>query len=232
MYCSKCGKEIADNVGYCGHCGAKIEAASQRVQKKTVMKCSKCGKVVKNGVKFCTHCGGEIVPSEQTVEIENNVRSTTSVAASTLNNAGKNLVASVSMILIAVLGLIYLVTAMTMFGGNCDAFDFTGDSYKMLGIVLHWGICAVFVVNCAQCLFKVLTSGSKGKHILQSSISLLITTSMLWIGSLIWNDFEFEDMSIVLYRIFGTYGQITSISFVLLIICLICGVLCEKAEQD
>ena len=37
---------------------------------------------------------------------------------------------------------------------------------------------------------------------------------------------------LVLYRIFGTYGQITAISFVLLIICFICGILCVKAEQD
>lgn len=233
MYCNKCGKEIADNVDFCTYCGAKIETVGQpTVQKKVVMKCSKCGKVVESGMKFCTHCGGEVVASEQTVEVENNVRSTASAAASTLNNAGKNFVASISMILIAVLGLIYLVTAIKTFGGNCDAFDWISDGYKTLGIVLHWGICAVFVVDCAQCLFKVLKLGNKGKHIIQTSISLLITTFLLWIGSLIWNDFEFEDISIVLYRIFGTYGQITAISFVLLIICLICGVLCVKAEQD
>ena len=233
MYCNKCGKEIADNSGFCTNCGAKIESVRQpTVQKKTVMKCSKCGKVVENKMKFCTYCGGEVVPTEQTIKIENNLRSTASPVTSMLNNAGKNLVASISMILFVVLGVIYLVTAVRALGGNCDAFDWISDGYKTLGIVLHWGICAVFVVDCAQCLLKALKSGNKGKHIIQTSISLLITTFLLWIGSLIWNDFEFEDISIVLYRIFGTYGQITAISFVLLIICLICGVLCAKAEQD
>lgn len=233
MYCNKCGKEIADNSGFCTSCGAKIESVSQpTVQKKAVMKCSKCGKVVENKMKFCTYCGGEVVPTEQTIKIENNLRSTASPVTSTLNNTGKNLVASISMILFVVLGVIYLVTAIRAFGGNCDAFDWISDGYKTLGIVLHWGICAVFVVDCAQYLLKVLKLGNKGKHIIQTSISLLITTFLLWIGSLIWNDFEFEDISIVLYRIFGTYGQITAISFVLLIISLICGVLCAKAEQD
>ena len=71
----------------------------------------------------------------------------------------------------------------------------------------------------------------KGKYII-SSITLLIMTFMLWVGKTIWNDFEFEDVSILLYRLFGTYLKITAVSFVLLIIALIFGVLCSRAELD
>lgn len=225
MYCNNCGKEVADNMKFCTYCGEKIEWAEQpTVQKEVGVKCSKCGNSVESGVRFCTYCGEEIIPNS--VGAENNIPVMT-----TINNAGMTFITSISAILLIVLGIIYLVTAIGSYEGNSDAFDWLSDGYKTLGIFMHWGICAAFVIDCIQGAVQIIKSKSKGKRIVQTSISLLITTFLIWIGSLIWNEFEFEDISIVLYRIFGTYGQITAISFILLIITFVCGILCAKTEQ-
>lgn len=233
MYCNKCGKEIADGVSFCTSCGEKVVASSNTVvHKEIVMVCSKCGKMAENSMKFCTHCGGPIVQIERYSESNGNSTTKPDMPTISLSGVTNRFFGLISVVLISILALIYIVTAVQGFEGNMDAFDWLSDGYKTLGIVLHWGVCAIFVLDCLQCIFNVLKAGIKGKHIISSSITLLITTFMLWIGKIIWNDFEFEDVSILLYRLFGTYGKITAVSFVLLIIALIFGILCSKTEQD
>ncbi len=232
MYCNKCGKEIADGVSFCTNCGGKVDASNNAViHKEFVMACSKCGKVAEGGMKYCTNCGGEIMRTERAVE-RKLVTSTVSGVATTLNGAAKNFVGLISLALMVILAVVYFVAAIKSFEGNRDAFEWTSDECKTLGLLFHWGICAVFAIDVIHCVLRVTSSGIKGKHLVGTSISLMITTFTIWICSMIWNEVEFEDLSIVLYRIFGTYGQLTSTSFVILIIALICGVLCFKAEQE
>lgn len=195
------------------------------------MYCNKCGKEIADGVSFCTHCGGEIIKKDIK---QATVGSNTSIGqnSTTLNDSAKSFIGFIGAALMGILALIYLVAAIKGFGGNKDAFEWVEDGYRILGIALHWGICAISAAECLNCLGRVLKSKTKGKYLIGTSISMLMTTALIWIGSLIWNDFNSKDLSIVLYRIFGTYGQIVSKSFLIAIIALICGVLCAKSEQE
>lgn len=231
MYCNKCGKEIADGGSFCTNCGSKMDAKqpkTARTMQESV--CSKCGQKVENDMKFCTHCGGEIIKrdiKQATVSRNTSISQNSTI----LNDSAKTFVGFIGAALMGILALIYLVVAIKGFEGNNEAFEWVEDGYRILGIALHWGICAISMAECLNCFGRVLKSKMKGKYLIGTSISMLMTTVLIWIGSLIWNDFDFEDLSIVLYRIFGTYGQIVSKSFLLMIIALLCGILCAKAEQ-
>ena len=50
MFCSKCGKELADDAKFCSKCGNPV-----KVQKANV--CSACGAELEEGTKFCSKCG-------------------------------------------------------------------------------------------------------------------------------------------------------------------------------
>lgn len=49
MLCTRCQGQNADNVNFCGHCGAPLRAT-----------CPNCGTVNAAGAKFCTNCGHAI----------------------------------------------------------------------------------------------------------------------------------------------------------------------------
>ena len=51
--CSKCGKENAEGVLFCGECGNRIAPMT--------IKCTKCGEEVPENSKFCTFCGANMI---------------------------------------------------------------------------------------------------------------------------------------------------------------------------
>ncbi len=60
IYCTNCGKEIAEGVAFCTECGTKApEAVTVPKTEATaeVTLCRKCGTALPEGVGFCTECG-------------------------------------------------------------------------------------------------------------------------------------------------------------------------------
>lgn len=179
------------------------------------MYCNKCGKEVEGNVKFCTSCGERIEQIGTPISTQN-------ATPSSIAGIGSNLFNIVSMILFGILAFTYLVTAVKSFEGNQDAFEWLSDGYKTTGMILHWVISLVVLCDCLQ----GINGNVKNKSLaVSSAISLIVITSLIWIGKMICNDFEFEDMSILLYRLFGTYGQLTPSSYLLSIGALICSML-------
>lgn len=184
------------------------------------MYCNKCGKEIEENVKFCTSCGERI----EQIETPNNTQNTTS----STTGIGSNFFNVVSMILFCILAFTYLVTAFKSFEGNKDAFEWLSDGYKTTGMILHWVISLIFLCDCLQGINGNLKNKSLA---VSSAISLIAITSVIWIGKMIWNDFEFEDISILLYRLFGTYGQLTASSYLLSIGALICSVIGSNNKE-
>ncbi len=59
MFCSRCGKELADDARFCSKCGHPV-----KVQKANV--CTACGAELEEGTNFCRKCGtpvGGVVPT-------------------------------------------------------------------------------------------------------------------------------------------------------------------------
>lgn len=63
MYCSKCGKKIADDAIFCDGCGAKVggvEKNDSHIKEGKVFKCPQCGETLPFDALKCPSCGYEI----------------------------------------------------------------------------------------------------------------------------------------------------------------------------
>lgn len=65
MYCSNCGKKIADDAKFCDGCGARIENITDETNKfsdkdGTVFKCPHCGEYLAFDAIVCPSCGHEL----------------------------------------------------------------------------------------------------------------------------------------------------------------------------
>ncbi len=60
-HCPKCGADIPLNSGFCGVCGAKIEAPEKEAAPAAAKRfCSNCGAEIAEGLAFCTSCGHKV----------------------------------------------------------------------------------------------------------------------------------------------------------------------------
>jgi len=59
IFCENCGKQLNDNVKFCGGCGSAIGSS-------TTPTCANCGKTLEVGQKFCDGCGTSVGGSSPT----------------------------------------------------------------------------------------------------------------------------------------------------------------------
>jgi hypothetical protein len=74
MFCSNCGKEIADNSKFCQFCGAKIQDNSEIIKQKTVVdtkKCSVCGFEYPVSKRICPNCTADNLSQDKIDDIQN-----------------------------------------------------------------------------------------------------------------------------------------------------------------
>lgn len=190
------------------------------------MYCNKCGKEIPNNVRFCTYCG----EATENNNITYNSNSEYRPDANTLNAAGKNLIGYIGLAFLAILSVIYLGLAIKSFGGNNDAFDWVSSGYKTLGILLHWGIPAIAVLDCLACAANYIKQRN-GSTLIGGSITIGIGGIFLLILSKVFSDWDTEDISIVMYRIFTTYGGLASVTIFFAIMLFIVGILLIKSAD-
>ena len=73
MYCSKCGKQIADDALFCDGCGAKVggvEKKEAQVKEGKTFKCPYCGEILPFDALKCPSCGHEIRGRETTASVQ------------------------------------------------------------------------------------------------------------------------------------------------------------------
>jgi predicted amidophosphoribosyltransferase len=51
MKCEQCGKELSNNVAFCGNCGRPTSPAGSKV------KCRHCNVEISGNLEYCTNCG-------------------------------------------------------------------------------------------------------------------------------------------------------------------------------
>lgn len=189
------------------------------------MYCNNCGKEITENVKFCTHCGAKLEDTSN--------KPLSSDRNAPISKIGlSKIVGFIPIILMAILGIMFLSTAISRWQGNADAFDWTSDSAKMLGIILHWGIMGVFLGTCIECICNYVGKGMRGEILVTNSISLFVLAIVLQIGHWIFNDWDTKDMSIIMYRIFGTYTDLIGVSIFFAIVMFIVGVLLVKINNS
>ena len=188
------------------------------------MYCDKCGKEVTGNVKFCTNCGAKLeeMPTKHPTNGYRGDMSKTSTS---------KIIGFIPIILMAILGIMFMSTGISHFQGNVDAFDWTSNSAKAVGIILHWGIMCVFLGTCVECIFNFLGRGMKGEILITNGITIFVFALLLQIGHWIFNDWNSEDMSIIMYRVLGTYTNLIGVSIFFAIILFVIGILLMKISD-
>lgn len=60
MYCTYCGKQIADDSRFCPYCGKSTKYEKQIV-------CPICGNILNQDSRFCCYCGSSVIPLHKNI---------------------------------------------------------------------------------------------------------------------------------------------------------------------
>ena len=193
------------------------------------MYCNKCGKEIPNNVKFCTYCGEKTeisnIPVMKNNSVKNNDYATTDIT--------KGLLGTIAVCVLALVGIVFVITAIKYFSDNMDAFYWLEDGSQVIAVIIYWGIAATVLFDC--CIVGIMNFIKKNRDggvLISAAISLFIIGCFIGIFRLIFNDWEFEDISIMFYRIFGTYGKLAIFTMLMSAVVFVCGIFIGNAKTE
>ena len=187
------------------------------------MFCTKCGGEVPDNARFCGHCGAQV--KQANTGNGSSIRDTWNK----FHTETTSVLSLVAIVLFALLAVVYAVTAISHWESNSYVFEWFDSGYKILGIVLYWGVCITVVYDCLNGIVKIRKT-SKGVSLIKSSLSLFVLTIAIWIGKKIFSEPDFDAIPLLFYRICGTYGKITIASIVILLIIILLGMVMKQNE--
>lgn len=187
------------------------------------MYCSKCGKEIADNVKFCPYCGSETMSvmsrNPDHVSIHQSEETT---------SGGMDIIVLLPVVLLSVLILVFLKATISGYSGNMDAFDWVNESPRLMGIFLHFDIPFTAIALGVKVILGFITKEKNGLIAIVYSMILFFYEIILKIFGGIFNDWSNNDMSIVLYRVFGTYRHSVNTALVITMIVFVVGVLFYK----
>lgn len=206
MFCIQCGAEMADDSRFCPKCGHSVEQSRQADDQQSAP-----NRTTNN-------------PTESAAR---NSFSNTMGRGQTYNAASLNAIDVGVIVLLAILVIRVFVLGVTRFADNVDAFEWTDGVMELVGIVLHWGVVAFFAGLCLGCIQVLMKTTNRGPVLLLSGGILFVSSIILKVGFLILvvaDEWDFEnDLSIILYRIFGTYDALVPFVVFVAVVLVICG---------
>lgn len=159
------------------------------------MYCGKCGKKIDDHAGFCPFCGNATGSTSQQ-----------NVSNIPVGISGMQRIAGgVSISIWIILDFAFFIVCFLHLESNMDAFDWVSSTSKMLGILLYFAIAVSALPDCIKTIGKVAAGKHDQSSLIANGISTIICALFLQIGRWIFNDWSDNDMSIVFYRIFGTY---------------------------
>lgn len=134
--------------------------------------------------------------------------------------------------MLAILAIKFINTGMDRWDGNLDAFYWVNDSDATLGKIMHWLIVIIVAGTCIECGFYVLAQKKPASLLIKNGFSVFSYGILLKFGNTVFDDWAFDDdMSIVLYRIFGTYEEHVKITIYIGLILVGIGFFLLKVVQ-
>jgi hypothetical protein len=161
------------------------------------MYCGQCGKEIPDNAGFCPYCGNKT---------GNIVRGKNNRTPLNLSDT-QQMAGGISVIIWIVLSFAFFIICFLYYGSNMDAFDWVSDSTKMVGVIFYFLIAVLALLDCLMASKKFMEGKQDRKALIANGASTLLYAFVLQIGSWICDDWSDGDMSIVLYRIFGTYKR-------------------------
>lgn len=182
------------------------------------MFCNNCGKEIPDKTLFCTYCGEKVAYNPKAVRKNSNKE----IAEGTYLMIG--------MVISAIVAVSFLVSACLAAKQNSDLFEWFDDSVKVVGHLLHWGICLLLVVESV--IFIFLLRIKHGLFLLTRFGILLSAEGVVLkiLEAISDNDnMMSNEVSIALYRVFHiTYGNAAWINIIMGIILIIFGTRSKK----
>lgn len=132
-----------------------------------------------------------------------------------------------------VVAIAYVYISSKWFKSNSGAFDWCDSSSKSIGTFLHWIVCILFCVQSFTfvCLFcrKLNTLIS-----MKCGVLLIIEGIVLKVLEILHNDWSSSnDMSIVLFRIFGkTYCNVVGITIFMGALLIVSAIVMHKKNKE
>lgn len=185
------------------------------------MYCSNCGKETPDNLKFCTYCGAKlempISDSKKTME--------------PVRNENTEVIAIIPIILMIILAALFLYKSFAMTDSNNDAFSLLNDSSEIIGVILHWGVAFAILAVCASGFFGYIQP-HKDKALISSGSTLFSLGVILFIFKHVYSDWDWNDMSIIMYRVFGiTYDSLAIFTIITGIVALVIGVVLSNYRK-
>lgn len=167
----------------------------KKITEDKIMYCGKCGREIPDDAGFCPHCGNA------TGNIAGNKSKGTSLKLSGM----QQIAGGISVIIWIILDFAFFITCLSHYSSNMDAFDWVSDTAKMMGIIVYFLMAAAVLPDCIKAIKRFLDKKQDGVTLIANGVSTLLYAFALQICSWLFNDWSNSDISIVLYRIFGTY---------------------------
>ena len=185
------------------------------------MYCNKCGKEISDHMSFCTYCGEKIekanIQQTQSNPVENE-------KIHTLTTGSRKLLEEIAIGLLILVGIVYLFTAIKYFQSNQEAFDWLEEENQLIAIIVYWGIAIGMALQCFISGVEEFFRKNKDERVLiRAAISLLFLGVFIGAFHMIFSDWDNEDMSIIFYRVFGTYGRLTGFTIIMAALIFACG---------
>ena len=194
------------------------------------MYCTNCKAKMKDENCFCGNCGTQkiFITNKKKSSLNQQSRYMKEIDSTSEGNRANPVFSVIPFILVSTLMYRFLEFSFYYIDSNKRAFAWLGEIEETTGYILHWIIPLMLSSICIDYISKcILTKMNVNKNVCTKlSISMFTFGSVLWSANIVYDDWSYnDDMSIVLYRISGIYGQLANMTILFASIIFVCGIL-------
>ena len=144
-------------------------------------------------------------------------------AALTIGTDIEKIIGIICMILLCIAAFRYLRVGIRLYEDNDYAFGFVSESVRSCAYIFYWGVVVVYAGFALEYIGWLLRGKRSFDALLMTGIPMFIWTMIMYIGQHVYEEIEFEDFPIIMYRVFGTYRELTGFSFFVSIVLIVAG---------
>lgn len=135
----------------------------------------------------------------------------------------EKVVGYIGAMIVCILAFRYLRVGMSQYEGNEYAFAFVRESVRPLGYMMHWGVVIVYAGFAGDYIWQMIRKKRMAGIMVMTGIPMFVCTLVMYIGQHVYEEIEFKDIPIIMYRVFGAYAEMTGFAFFVSIALIVAG---------
>lgn len=143
----------------------------------------------------------------------------------------EKVVGYIGAVIVCILAFRYLRVGMSQYEGNEYAFAFVRESVRPLGYMMHWGVVIVYAGFAGDYIWQMIRKKRMAGIMVMTGIPMFVCTLVMYIGQHVYEEIEFKDIPIIMYRVFGAYAEMTGFAFFVSIALIVAGFGVAKVMQ-